>query len=59
MTIPMAVTISTTMLARICKALFEILVMLSIMLPDTISGCSRINPLTKDAQSVVVTELIH
>jgi hypothetical protein len=42
----MAVNIVTTMLARICKALFAILVMLSVMLPGTINCCSRVNHTT-------------
>jgi hypothetical protein len=48
MTIPMAVIIVTTMLARICQALFAILVMLSMMLPATINCPSRMVQ-TKDA----------
>ncbi len=52
MTIPMAVIIAATMLARICKALFEILDMVPVMLSDTINGAAEMQPQTRAATAV-------
>jgi len=49
MTRPKLVIISTTMLARNCKGLFEMLIMVSMMLPGVINGWSRTNPPIADA----------